>query len=242
MIVGNTTIGRRRRCATARRREAGGLSGRPLFRWRRGCWRKTYVRVEGAFPLIGVGGIDSGAAALAKIKAGADLLQLYSGLVFRGLGVVAEIKAELLDALARRGREALRSGRRGCRGDDRGGVAGLTIAPAARGPAAGSARSGSPAPRRAGNTARASAPHRSPCPRRCRISRRTLSTMFQGSSPSADSTTPIRIDSRISLPSTASGDPPRKRLRPLAMRISMGGALRHSSTQAWTYVRQGEAA
>ena len=47
---------------------------------------ETYVRVEGAFPLIGVGGIDSGAAALAKIRAGADLVQLYSALVYRGLG------------------------------------------------------------------------------------------------------------------------------------------------------------
>ena len=62
---------------------------------------ETYVRVEGAFPLIGVGGIDSAAAALGKIRAGADLLQLYSALVFRGLGLVANIKAGLLDALNR---------------------------------------------------------------------------------------------------------------------------------------------
>jgi dihydroorotate dehydrogenase len=58
---------------------------------------ETYVRVEGTFPLIGVGGIDSGAAAFAKIKAGASLIQLYSGLVFRGVGLVASIKKELLD-------------------------------------------------------------------------------------------------------------------------------------------------
>ena len=48
---------------------------------------ETYVRVEGAFPLIGAGGIDSGAAALGKIRAGADLVQLYSALVYRGLGL-----------------------------------------------------------------------------------------------------------------------------------------------------------
>ena len=62
---------------------------------------ETYVRVEGAFPLIGVGGIDSGEAALAKIRAGADLLQLYSALVFGGLGLVSEIKAALTAVLDR---------------------------------------------------------------------------------------------------------------------------------------------
>ena len=58
---------------------------------------ETYVRAEGAFPLIGVGGIDSGAAAFAKIKAGASLIQLYSGLVFRGVGLIGAIKKDLLD-------------------------------------------------------------------------------------------------------------------------------------------------
>ncbi len=102
MIVSNTTIGRppslHDRVAAE---EAGGLSGRPLFQLATRMLAETYVRVEGAFPLIGVGGIDSGAAALAKIKAGADLVQLYTALVFRGLGLVAEIKAELLRELAR---------------------------------------------------------------------------------------------------------------------------------------------
>ena len=82
---------------------------------------ETYVRVEGAFPLIGVGGIDSGAAALGKIRAGADLVQLYSALVFRGLALVGEIKADAVRrARSRRGGKAFRSGRRRCRGDDRG--------------------------------------------------------------------------------------------------------------------------
>ena len=62
---------------------------------------ESYVRVENAFPLIGVGGIDSGAAALAKIRAGASLIQLYSALVFRGLVLIAEIKAALVAALER---------------------------------------------------------------------------------------------------------------------------------------------
>jgi dihydroorotate dehydrogenase len=101
MIVGNTTIRRPPSLHDRAAKEAGGLSGRPLFPLATRMLAETYVRAEGAFPLIGVGGIDSGATALAKIKAGADLIQLYSGLVYRGLGVVAEIKAELLDALQR---------------------------------------------------------------------------------------------------------------------------------------------
>jgi len=58
---------------------------------------ETFVRAEGAFPLIGAGGIDSGAAAFAKIKAGASLLQLYTGLIFRGVALVEAIKQDLAD-------------------------------------------------------------------------------------------------------------------------------------------------
>jgi dihydroorotate dehydrogenase len=98
MIVGNTTI---MRPPTLRDRaqaiEQGGLSGRPLFRLATRMLAETFVRVEGQFPLIGVGGIDSGAAAFAKIKAGATLVQLYTGLIFRGLRLVADIKADLVN-------------------------------------------------------------------------------------------------------------------------------------------------
>ncbi len=102
MIVGNTTSARPatlREAAMAK--EAGGLSGRPLLALASRMLAETYVRVEGVFPLIGAGGIDSGEAALAKIRAGASLIQLYSGLVFRGLGLIAEIKKTLLAELAR---------------------------------------------------------------------------------------------------------------------------------------------
>ncbi len=102
MIVGNTTISRPPGLREkARAKEPGGLSGRPLLPLATRILAETYVRVEGVFPLIGAGGIDSGASALAKIRAGASLLQLYSGLVFRGLGLIAEIKAALLAALDR---------------------------------------------------------------------------------------------------------------------------------------------
>jgi dihydroorotate dehydrogenase len=66
MIVANTTLARPSTLREqARAREAGGLSGRPLFRLSTRMVAETYVRVEGAFPLVGVGGIDSGGAALA---------------------------------------------------------------------------------------------------------------------------------------------------------------------------------
>jgi dihydroorotate dehydrogenase len=103
MIIGNTTVTRSSRLRDRGAEEAGGLSGRPLFALATRMLAETYVRVEGAFPLVGTGGIDSGATALAKIRAGASLVQLYSSLVFKGTGLVGEIKAEFARAL-RRGR------------------------------------------------------------------------------------------------------------------------------------------
>ena len=131
MIVGNTTIcAAAPRCAIATTaKEPGGLSGRPLFKLSTRMLAETFVRAEGAFPLIGVGGIDSGATAIAKIKAGATLVQLYSGLVFRGIGLVAEIKADLAGgAQARPPQLAGRDGRRRRRGDHGGELAGLASA------------------------------------------------------------------------------------------------------------------
>jgi dihydroorotate dehydrogenase len=108
MIVANTTIARPSSLREAgRAKEQGGLSGRPLFRLSTRMVAETYVRAEGAFPLIGVGGIDNGGAALTKIRAGASLIQLYSSLVYRGLGLVDEIKNDLASTLLRTGRDTL---------------------------------------------------------------------------------------------------------------------------------------
>ena len=103
MIVGNTTVTRPAGLRDRQSSEAGGLSGRPLLPLADRMLAETYVRVEGVFPLVGAGGIDSGASALGKIRAGASLIQIYSGLVFRGLGLVGEIKAALLAGLERDG-------------------------------------------------------------------------------------------------------------------------------------------
>ena len=108
MIVANTTLARPSALREqARAKEQGGLSGRPLFRLSTRMVAETYVRTEGAFPLIGVGGIDSGGAALTKIRAGASLIQLYSSLVYKGLGLVDDIKNDLASTLLRTGRDSL---------------------------------------------------------------------------------------------------------------------------------------
>jgi dihydroorotate dehydrogenase len=108
MIVANTTLARPSALREqARAKEQGGLSGRPLFRLSTRMVAETYVRAEGAFPLIGVGGIDSGGAALTKIRAGASLIQLYSSLVYKGLGLVDDIKNDLASTLLRTGRDSL---------------------------------------------------------------------------------------------------------------------------------------
>jgi dihydroorotate dehydrogenase len=102
MIVGNTTISRPATLQSPQAREAGGLSGKPLFLLSTRMLAETFVRVEGAFPLVGVGGIEKASDAVAKLRAGATLLQLYTALVFRGIGLVGEIKRGLVDTLATR--------------------------------------------------------------------------------------------------------------------------------------------
>lgn len=108
MIVGNTTLARPETLReTTRAKEQGGLSGRPLFRLSTRMVAETYVRAEGAFPLIGVGGIDGGGAALTKIRAGASLIQLYSALIYKGLSLIDSIKSDLVATLLRTGRDSL---------------------------------------------------------------------------------------------------------------------------------------
>jgi dihydroorotate dehydrogenase len=108
MVVANTTLARPSTLREqARAGEQGGLSGRPLFRLSTRMVAETYVRAEAAFPIIGVGGIDSGGAALTKIRAGASLIQLYSSLVYKGLRLVENIKSDLSSTLLRTGRDSL---------------------------------------------------------------------------------------------------------------------------------------
>jgi dihydroorotate dehydrogenase len=95
LIVGNTTVARPAGLRSRDRGEAGGLSGRPLFQASTELLRTVYRLTGGRLPLVGTGGISSGADAYAKIRAGASAVQLYSALVYRGPALVTEIKRDL---------------------------------------------------------------------------------------------------------------------------------------------------
>ncbi|MCD6004396.1 quinone-dependent dihydroorotate dehydrogenase [Halomonas sp. IOP_6] len=87
VIATNTTIARDAVKSDPQSEEAGGLSGKPVFEASNRVIRLLRARLP-TLPIIGVGGIDSGEAAAAKIAAGADLVQLYSGLIYQGPGLV----------------------------------------------------------------------------------------------------------------------------------------------------------
>jgi dihydroorotate dehydrogenase len=91
VIVSNTTNARPAGLHAAARREQGGLSGRPLFEASTAMLRTVRDRLGDTVALIGVGGVDSAATARAKLDAGADLVQLYTGAVYRGPGLIGEI-------------------------------------------------------------------------------------------------------------------------------------------------------
>lgn len=98
IAVSNTTLSR---CGvrSAQSSESGGLSGRPLFQRSTVTLARVYRATRGAIPLIGIGGVDSAEAAIAKLEAGASLLQLYTGLIYRGPGLIGDIKRGVAAAL-----------------------------------------------------------------------------------------------------------------------------------------------
>ncbi|TPE52158.1 quinone-dependent dihydroorotate dehydrogenase [Amaricoccus solimangrovi] len=100
LIATNTTLSRDG-LSDPRKAEAGGLSGRPLFARSTRILAKAYRLTGGRLPLIGVGGIASAEDAYAKFRAGASAVQLYTAIVFEGIGLAGEI-ARGLDALLAR--------------------------------------------------------------------------------------------------------------------------------------------
>ena len=103
LIVSNTTVARPASLTSRNRGESGGLSGRPLFEPSTRLLARAYLLTGGAMPLIGCGGVEDAETALAKIEAGANLVQLYTGLALRGQGVVEEILGGLGSAVEARG-------------------------------------------------------------------------------------------------------------------------------------------
>lgn len=102
IAVSNTTLDRSGLTDPAAK-EAGGLSGRPLFHRSTVMLARVHQATEGRVPLIGIGGIDSPETALAKIEAGASLLQLYTGLIYEGPSLIGRIKNHLEQACRARG-------------------------------------------------------------------------------------------------------------------------------------------
>ncbi len=90
LICTNTTIARDGVAGERHAAETGGLSGRPLFARSTAVLRGMATRLAGTLPLVGVGGILAGTDAQAKIEAGATLVQFYTGMVFRGPGLIGE--------------------------------------------------------------------------------------------------------------------------------------------------------
>jgi len=103
LIISNTTLAGREGLLSRHRAEAGGLSGRPLYASSTAMLREAWRMSNGALPLIGVGGVASGADAYGKIRAGASLVQLYTSMTFAGPDLVRAIAVELAQLLARDG-------------------------------------------------------------------------------------------------------------------------------------------
>ena len=95
VIATNTTLARDAVAGLPHAEETGGLSGRPLLESSTAVQRKLAAALAGEVPIIGVGGIMKGADAVAKIEAGAHLVQLYTGFIYRGPDLVGECAAAL---------------------------------------------------------------------------------------------------------------------------------------------------
>lgn len=103
LVLTNTTVSRPEALPESYRAKPGGLSGAPLRDMSTAVIRNFYRLTEGKLPIIGIGGIQNGAHAYEKIRAGASLVEVYTGLVYEGPLVANAINKELLALLARDG-------------------------------------------------------------------------------------------------------------------------------------------
>ncbi len=106
IAISNTTLSRTG-VADGLASEAGGLSGRPLFKRATRMLARVHLATEGRIPLIGIGGIDSPERAIEKIAAGASLIQVYTALIYEGFSLIERIKRGLSGELDRRGLSSL---------------------------------------------------------------------------------------------------------------------------------------
>ena len=103
LILTNTTNGNRENLLDNKKKESGGLSGKPLQDLSTELIKKFYTHLNGKIPIIGVGGVDSGKSAFEKLAAGASAIQLYTGMIYKGPTIVKEIKKELIDIMKSNG-------------------------------------------------------------------------------------------------------------------------------------------
>jgi len=103
IVLTNTTNRNRENLKNKSKHEQGGLSGKPLQQISTNMIKKFYKLLNGKIPIIGVGGVNSGKSAYEKIIAGASLLQLYTGFVYRGPSTAKDIKKELIQILKSEG-------------------------------------------------------------------------------------------------------------------------------------------
>ena len=99
VIISNTTDTNREKLVGKNKNEEGGLSGEPLNKLSNNLIKKFYKEIKKDIVIIGVGGVNSGISAYEKMTSGASLLQLYTGMVYEGPGIVKKIKSELIDIL-----------------------------------------------------------------------------------------------------------------------------------------------
>ena len=99
IIVSNTTENNRKNLHNILKHQKGGLSGKPLEEKSNKLIAKFYNLLKGKIQIIGVGGVDSGKSAYNKFLAGANYIQLYTGMVFQGPNIVVNIKKELKELL-----------------------------------------------------------------------------------------------------------------------------------------------
>ncbi|MBB4101523.1 quinone-dependent dihydroorotate dehydrogenase [Allorhizobium borbori] len=107
LIVSNTTLSRDGLKEQATAKEAGGMSGKPLFERSTAVLAATRKRVGPGLPIIGAGGVSTAADVVTKIRAGADLVQLYSMMVYEGPGIAAAILKDLPALVDREGVQSI---------------------------------------------------------------------------------------------------------------------------------------
>ena len=101
LIISNSTDRHRDDLLDVNKEEEGGLSGKPIFDLSNKLIKNFYKELKGKVPIIGVGGVDTGQSAFEKISFGASVVQLYTGMIYKGPTIAKEIKTQLISILSK---------------------------------------------------------------------------------------------------------------------------------------------